>query len=577
MKVSVCVTVYNEEDSVGKLLESLVHQSRKPDEIVIVDSKSTDSTEEIIKRFKSKHNFKNIKLIVEKCSRAEGRNLSIKHAKHNIIVMTDAGCVAKKDWLENITNSFSETSTKVVAGFYDMTGERSIQKSAKVFLGVLPEQFNENFLPSTRSIAFRRCVWKEVGGFPEKLDDTAEDTVFNLRLLNYNVKILCVKDARVEWVMPTHFKEIAHKMYSYAKGDARAGVVKFPSKGISSHNIKVILKLLRYIFFILLLILGLRMNYIFIFLLVFLLLLYSLYSFYKVFKKTGIIFAGLWGIVLQYTSDLTGIWGFVVGYLENLFRTKKKIANDKSGSIIFKVQMYFKYVYQILINEINLMRGQKIVYCLGDSHMTIFEKIEKSNNFKNTHFNVFAIGGATAMGMGNPLSKTKAYKRFRRFLKYMNRESNILIGLGEVDCGFVIWYRKDKYKTSVKKQLDYALKRYQGFLKEIQRLGYKNIIVLSAQPPTIMDGRDKGEVANLRVGVKAGLKKRSDLTAKFNKSMKKFCKSVNIKFLDLTSELVDSNGIVKKQFLNENIYNHHVNTSSTIPILIRLLREKSFE
>jgi len=37
MKISVCITVFNEEESIGKLLDSLINQSKKADEIVIVD------------------------------------------------------------------------------------------------------------------------------------------------------------------------------------------------------------------------------------------------------------------------------------------------------------------------------------------------------------------------------------------------------------------------------------------------------------------------------------------------------------------------------------------------------------
>ena len=49
------------------------------------------------------------------------------------------------------------------------------------------------------------------------------------------------------------------------------------------------------------------------------------------------------------------------------------------------------------------------------------EKIEEGKYFNKTHFNVKAMGGATAMGMGNPNSKTRAYKTFRNFLRFINR------------------------------------------------------------------------------------------------------------------------------------------------------------
>lgn len=575
MKVSVCITIYNEEQNIEALLNSLVNQSKIPDEIVVVDGGSTDKTVENINKFKSK--YKNLRTIVKKCSRAEGRNISIEKARYDVIAMTDAGCTVKADWLEKITRPFEECKTEVVAGFYNMLGDKPIQKASSIFLGILPEDFSDEFLPSTRSIAFLKDTWKKVGGFPENLEDTAEDTIFNYKLIKSNVKIKRVKDARVEWSIPSSLKVVAQKMYSYAKGDAKSGVVIFPSKGITSHNIKVIFKLFRYILIFPLFVLGLIYDPLFIFILSVLLFLYSFYSFSKVFRKTKHFSDGLWGIVLQYISDLTGIWGFVEGNIDNFKKNLKTPCSDKSRNLLFKLQMYFKYIHQFLKAMFYLKKGQNVIYCIGDSHMMIFEDIEKSKKFKRTHFFIFAIGGATAMGMGNPLSKTQAYKRFKRFLKLINRKSTILLGLGEVDCGFVVWYRREKYKTSVQEQLEYALKRYQKFLEEVKNMGYKNVIVLSAQPSTIMDGRNKGKVSNLRVGITASLQQRSNLTMKFNENMKKFCENINVKYLDLFSEVVGKNGIVEKKYLNDNVYNHHLNTRETLPIFIKLLNAIGFE
>ena len=54
MKISLICTTYNEEKSIGKLIESMLNQSRLPDEIIIADSLSTDNTVKIIRSFKSK-------------------------------------------------------------------------------------------------------------------------------------------------------------------------------------------------------------------------------------------------------------------------------------------------------------------------------------------------------------------------------------------------------------------------------------------------------------------------------------------------------------------------------------------
>ena len=75
MNVSICITVFNEEESIGPLLDSILSQTQKADEIVVVDGGSTDRTLEIISHYQKR--FGGIKLLKEKCSRAKGRNLGV--------------------------------------------------------------------------------------------------------------------------------------------------------------------------------------------------------------------------------------------------------------------------------------------------------------------------------------------------------------------------------------------------------------------------------------------------------------------------------------------------------------------
>jgi glycosyltransferase involved in cell wall biosynthesis len=196
MNISICITVFNEEKTIGALLDSLINQSKKPEEIVIVDGGSKDKTIDIIRHYQK--NDKSVKLIIEKCSRSRGRNLGVEIARGEIIAMTDAGCIARFDWLERLTKSFATGRVDVSAGFYQMVTNSAMEKVESVYLGVTPSNFNYNFLPSTRSIAFTKKIWEEVGGFPENLKGSAEDTVFNYKLIKFGAKISRVKDAIVE-------------------------------------------------------------------------------------------------------------------------------------------------------------------------------------------------------------------------------------------------------------------------------------------------------------------------------------------------------------------------------------------
>lgn len=317
IKVSVVITVLNEEKSVGPLLKSLLEQTKKPNEIVIVDGGSTDRTVETIRHYQKKD--RRIKLLIEPGSVAHGRNVAIDIAKYPVVASTDAGCVARPDWLEELTKPFKYKRVGLVAGFYEMSAKNSLQKAMNVFHGVTPKQFDPtSFLPSARSVAFRREIWERVGGYSEKLDKAGEDSHFFYKLVKSGVKIARVKQARVRWEEPKTFTlaDSAKKFYQYAKGDAQAGIWWHPSKQVASHNIKVSLIFLRYLVGFTLLILSIKNSMILVILLM-LVILYIFLAFRKVFVETEDWKAGLWGIILQFTADFSVMAGFSQGLLRS--------------------------------------------------------------------------------------------------------------------------------------------------------------------------------------------------------------------------------------------------------------------
>jgi glycosyltransferase involved in cell wall biosynthesis len=312
MDVSIVITVFNEGKTIASLLDSLVNQTLKPDQIMVIDGGSTDNTAEIVRHYEKK--YRPVKLFVEKCSRARGRNIGVEMAKFEIIAMTDAGCIADKNWLKEITMPFKNEEVDIVAGFYSMVGETPFQKAETIFLGVMPSKFDIKFLPSTRSIAFRKKVWEKIGGFPESKLNSAEDTDFNYKAVKLGVKYAHRKNARVEWEMPISLKEFFNKIFDYAKWDARYGIWWHPVQMFASHNIKVLFVYLRYVIGLILFFKAISNPSLFIILAI-LVLAYICWAFRKVYIETRNVNSGLWGIVLQFTTDIAVMWGFIKGVI----------------------------------------------------------------------------------------------------------------------------------------------------------------------------------------------------------------------------------------------------------------------
>lgn len=313
MKTSVIITVLNECRDIKKSLNSLLKQNKTIDGIIITDAGSTDGTLEILKDYEKR--YENLHVIVKPgCSRAQGRNIGIAAARGDIIATTDAGCRADKNWLKELTEPFKDETVDVVAGFYKMEGDSGFQKALGPYLGITPQAWSENFLPSARSMAFRKNVWRRVGGFPEDLTSTAEDTAFNNELVKNNMKIIRVEKAIVYWRLPHSISEAAKKFYKYAEGDARSGIWIHSSKGIMSHNVRVLLVFTRYLFGLTVLILSL-FNSGLIPLVVILLVFYLIWSYYKTYSKTRSFKSGLWGVVIQLVSDAAVMTGFLKGTL----------------------------------------------------------------------------------------------------------------------------------------------------------------------------------------------------------------------------------------------------------------------
>ena len=209
------------------------------------------------------------------------------------------------------------------------------------------------------------------------------------------------------------------------------------------------------------------------------------------------------------------------------------------------------------------------ILVLGDSHIDVFRFSNKKTKYFN--FITVEVPGATAMGSTNPNSETNALNIFTDILEKYKTELEqkihyVMIMLGEVDCGFVIWVRSKKYNISIEEQLNLSISNYQCFIKNVI-LKYFNpnqVILLGSILPTIKDNTDKRFLNGVRSEVDTPLKKRIETTLQYNNNLLFISKELNTYYIDITNNIInDKHSCVKKEYLNTNPYNHHLDNFKT--------------
>lgn len=205
------------------------------------------------------------------------------------------------------------------------------------------------------------------------------------------------------------------------------------------------------------------------------------------------------------------------------------------------------------------------ILVFGDSHSKIFNYCNCKQ--KQYRFNLCEVGGATALGLVNPNSKTNALPIFADTIQKVKKHDKVILMIGEVDCGFVIWVRSKKYNISVDDQINQSVNNLFDFIKkELIEKGQYNcndIIVCGSVLPTIRDSTDKRYLGGARSEVQESQFTRTLKTLEYNNMLKSKCNKNGYLYMDITNHIINENGIVKSEFLNKNPYDHHLDNATT--------------
>jgi glycosyltransferase involved in cell wall biosynthesis len=186
-RISVIVCAYNEAQYLPACLHSLLAQSRIPDEILVINNASTDSTRAVADA------IPHVRVVDEPrkglvVARETGRLI----ATGDILVYLDADCRAPLTWLERIERRFAADPVLIAMSgsyrFYDWDWWGRLLIRAYDYTLAPATQFLVKYLLRIGTIfyggnfAVRRSALQRIGGFDTSIEFHGEDTNVGRRL-----------------------------------------------------------------------------------------------------------------------------------------------------------------------------------------------------------------------------------------------------------------------------------------------------------------------------------------------------------------------------------------------------------
>lgn len=235
-------TTFNEISRIDKTIADIEAQTLLPHRIIVVDAGSKDGTYDKLLAWKQTSKTNVDIILIPRSKIAEARNYAINLATTDIVASTDFGCRFHPQWLESIISPFDDDTIEVTGGSFTVREDdvRNLpQRADYVLQNGYKMVIDENFPASSRSIAYRKYVWEQIGGYQEWLTMAADDLIFWKQIRKKNFKVRLVDKPYVYWSRHQTFKAFGKEAWRYGLGDGEGGVNR---RTLVSHIIETSLR-----------------------------------------------------------------------------------------------------------------------------------------------------------------------------------------------------------------------------------------------------------------------------------------------------------------------------------------------
>ena len=230
MFFSIIIPLYNRPQEIKELLETLVLQTYKQFEVLVIEDGSKDDAADIVKSFAGKLDVK----YFVKQNEGQGftRNHGFERAKGDYFVIFDSDCLIPEDYLEIVNNSLTENWLDAYGG--PDAAHHSFTPVQKAISYSMTSPFTTGgirgnkkgigqFHPRSFNMGISRGVWEKAGGFI--ITRSGEDIEYSIRIHSMGFKIGLIPEAKVYHKRRTNFLQFYKQIHFF--GRARINVYKF--------------------------------------------------------------------------------------------------------------------------------------------------------------------------------------------------------------------------------------------------------------------------------------------------------------------------------------------------------------
>ncbi|GAA4315015.1 glycosyltransferase [Mucilaginibacter gynuensis] len=230
MFFSIIIPLYNRPQEIKELLETLLLQTYKQFEVLVIEDGSVNDAADIVKTFAGQLDLR----YFVKPNEGQGftRNFGFERAKGDYFIIFDSDCLIPPDYLEIVNRSLKANPLDMYGGpdashpsFTPIQKAISYSMTSPFTTGGIRGNKKSigQFHPRSFNMGVSRKVWEKVGGFI--ITRSGEDIEYSIRVHTAGFRIGLIPDAKVFHKRRTNFLQFYKQIHFF--GRARINIYKF--------------------------------------------------------------------------------------------------------------------------------------------------------------------------------------------------------------------------------------------------------------------------------------------------------------------------------------------------------------